>query len=1018
MESVRVKILAVALFMSAACGLQSATITIVNKDGPNEGLNDPTLAAPVGGNTGTTIGQQRVLVFQRAAEIWGAALVSGVPVRVAVQFDPLSCTPSQGVLGSAGPIFVIRDFAGAPRPATYYVSALANAFAGEDLDPTEDDISATFNSELGKAGCLANASWYYGLDNNAPPNSIDLLDTVLHEMGHGLGFLSLVNLTTGSRLNGFNDAFIYNLEDHTTGKTYPEMTDAERRTANANTGNLHWVGTNTVARSGILSSGRGPGGHVEMYAPSPIEAGSSVSHFSTSLVPDELMEPFATPTSDRRLTTETFKDIGWTVLPPTPSIAASGAAIQSEGCGQPNGVVDPNETVSVNLSLRNTGTAAASNVVATLLASGGVTSPSAPQNYGTLLPSVAPTSRTFSFAANGGCGGILSATLQLQSGTNSLGTAVFNFNLGSRRSFTNATAINLPLSGPGAPYPSTITVSGVAQAVSGVSVKMFNVQHANPDDLDLLLVGPGGQTVILMSDAGGSSDLSGANLTFDDAAPGSLPDSSQIASGTFRPTNFGVDEAFASPAPGGPYGTTLSAFNGINPNGAWTLFAYDDNHPRSGAIVAGWSLTLLSCCAAGQTNSPPSITLSISPLNYLENSGKMVIDPNASVSDSDSADLNGGRLIVEITGNSTIEDALGVRHQGTGAGQIGVAGNTIAFGGAAIGTFSNGPPLAVSLTVDFTSSAATLAAVQALLRNVVFSNDSENPSQAPRAVRFTLSDGDGATGLPATRIVNVTAVNDAPVLAAIANQVIDEGDTVTLTNIAADVDSSALTFALLASPSGLSINASSGVISWTPSESQGPATNTIAVIVSDNGVPSLLATQSFSVVVREVNEAPVLTAMADRVVHEGMMIVLAGIATDVDMPANTLHYSLSHAPAGAAIDSGTGVFTWTADADETTNSVTVVVTDDGSLPLSDAKSFSITVLSAPMIESISYSGGNITLTWLSISGLTYRVQCKAEFDESPWLDLPGDVTATGSPSTKTEPLPADTQRFYRIKVLE
>src|SRR5437867_12972403 len=81
----------------------AATVTIVNQDGPNEGFNDPTAASPVGGNPGTTIGAQRLYVFQYAANLWGSILPSSITIRVAAQFNPLSCTTTSGVLGSAGP---------------------------------------------------------------------------------------------------------------------------------------------------------------------------------------------------------------------------------------------------------------------------------------------------------------------------------------------------------------------------------------------------------------------------------------------------------------------------------------------------------------------------------------------------------------------------------------------------------------------------------------------------------------------------------------------------------------------------------------------------------------------------------------------------------------------------------------------------------------------------------------------------------------------------------------------------
>lgn len=301
-----------------ACGLAAAdaaatTITIVNGDGPAEGFNDPTSLLPVGGNAGTTLGQQRLNVFQRAAEIWEALVDSSVEIRVAADFSPLACSSSSAILGSAGPVTVHRDFTGALEPSTWYAAALANSLHGTDLS-TNDDVAATFSSTLDD-GCLSGVSgWYYGLDGGTPPGTIELLPTVLHELAHGLGFLSLVSLSTGQKLLGFDDAYMLSLEDHFTGALFPAMTNGERLAAITSTGDLHWVGPSVVAASGILSAGVHASGHVEIYAPGTVQSGSSVSHFSNSLSPDELMEPFATPTSILALTAALMEDIGWTLV--------------------------------------------------------------------------------------------------------------------------------------------------------------------------------------------------------------------------------------------------------------------------------------------------------------------------------------------------------------------------------------------------------------------------------------------------------------------------------------------------------------------------------------------------------------------------------------------------------------------------------------------------------------------------------------------------------------------------------
>src|SRR5204862_900819 len=113
-------------------------------------------------------------------------------------------------------------------------------------------------------------------------------------------------------------------------------------------------------------------------------------------------------------------------------------------------------------------------------------------------------------------------------------------------------------------------------------------------------------------------------------------------------------------------------------------------------------------------------------------------------------------------------------------------------------------------------------------------------------------------------------------------------------------------------PSGASINASSGVFTWTPTEAQGPSTNTVTARVTDNGSPPLSDTRNFTVVVNEVNNAPVLAPIANRTVDEGSAVTITNSATDPDIPANSFIYSLDPgAPTGASLDPTTGVFTWT-----------------------------------------------------------------------------------------------------------
>jgi subtilisin-like proprotein convertase family protein len=164
------------------------------------------------------------------------------------------------------------------------------------------------------------------------------------------------------------------------------------------------------------------------------------------------------------------------------------------------------------------------------------------------------------------------------------------------------------------PYPSAITVSGLGSSISDVNVTISGLSHQFPEDVGLLLVSPAGQSTILMTDSGGEGEVSGIDLIFDDAASGGVPDEGPLTSGTYQPSvgttpaesqNCAAPASFPAPAPASPYGSSLSVFNGTNPNGEWNLYVIDDTSVGAGSIT-GWSLDI-SATTAGDTT-PPTVT--------------------------------------------------------------------------------------------------------------------------------------------------------------------------------------------------------------------------------------------------------------------------------------------------------------------------------------------------------------------------------------------------------------------------
>lgn len=236
----RTMLLAASLILTTSVFAGTGRMLIINADSPGLGFNDPTPVEPVGGNPGTTRGAQRYNVYVKAAALYSAVLDTSVDIRVRGSFAPLDCGDTSAILGQTFVFSWHANFANAPRTGVYYPAALANKFAGVDLNASQDDMFIQFNSAVDLPTCLGDRSWYYGYDGKEE-NDDSLYHVVLHEIAHGLGMSS--RSATDFVLPSIFDLHTLDL---TTGRTWDQMSQQERQVSHTNTANLVWTGENVT----------------------------------------------------------------------------------------------------------------------------------------------------------------------------------------------------------------------------------------------------------------------------------------------------------------------------------------------------------------------------------------------------------------------------------------------------------------------------------------------------------------------------------------------------------------------------------------------------------------------------------------------------------------------------------------------------------------------------------------------------------------------------------------------------
>lgn len=290
-------------------------------DGPSEGFNDPTLGAA-----------RKQALFALLNDL-GDKLGGTVPVEVSASMDPLEISPNGAVIGQAGPATFFRDFTGAPVPQVWYPVGLANQLAGVDLAPDEPDVIAQFNSDLDDPTKWPQP-WYYGLDANPGPNKLDFFTVAEHEVGHGIGFLSLIS-SDGSFSGGFPGIFdVFKANGSTAGATTATSLAQAQRAQLEISEALFFKGPNARSANG--------GGNPLLFAPSDYEQGSSGSHLDQDTfknTPNRQMCPYYTTAvhSPGPVGLAVYQDIGWgtpTVVPNRPPVV--GSATPSSGSSSLN----------------------------------------------------------------------------------------------------------------------------------------------------------------------------------------------------------------------------------------------------------------------------------------------------------------------------------------------------------------------------------------------------------------------------------------------------------------------------------------------------------------------------------------------------------------------------------------------------------------------------------------------------------------------------------------------------------
>lgn len=489
--------------------------------------------------------------------------------------------------------------------------------------------------------------------------------------------------------------------------------------------------------------------------------------------------------------------------------------------------------------------------------------------------------------------------------------------------FTSSTPITIPAAGKGSVYPSIIPVSGLNGKIHKLSVTLEGFAHSAPDDVDVLLVSPTGQKIIILGDAGGRIAVTNARVVIDDSAATSVPDDGPLNPGTYRASNYSPDDTFPDIA--GPYDSRLSDLVGLNPNGDWKLYVYDDTAGDSGLIAQGWALNIITA---------PTITIGTPSITQAEDTDAT---GTITVADKDTPATTHNQLVVSVT--------------------------------------SSNPTVQPSDTISFATTSTNVSGILTeYVKNAIIRPATNQPADSVRTTNtLTLTvtrTTDGATASGTITQV-VTPVNDLQVISRITEKTTSENTPITVTFLVTDVDTLARDLSITATNNGSTIVPMTGVkfygggssVSSLPGNevqlTLEPATGRtgslpITITVFDKNDSNNVATTTFTLNVDAFNDAPTISAIADVTVDAGQSSAALPFSV-FDQEGGTLRLTATSSDQGLVKNSSIVLnpveSTQTNRTVQVTSEIGVVGTADITVTVTDGSKTASTIFHVRVAES-------------------------------------------------------------------